>query len=858
MTRFTPGIPLKWLCTKLSTGVAFMASGLFGLLRGRFKGSMWFVAGICAALSVASMAVGALPASAATDDHQLRGETTYFGPDLAPGESLDDYATELRQTTTAAGGTFSYPLDAEQKTRIREFLQSVARQGAVAQLTIEPRLELTELRSTDADELARLLEELHNQLETKIVVRFAPEMNAPWSRWGQQPADYVKAFRSVAGSVHRLAPSAVMLWAPSYGSGYPFDPTPNGPAATHLNELDTDANGVLDPDDDPYGPYYPGDGFVDWVGLSVYHYGTLRPDQSFDINQPAEPGKFAAQLAGTYGYETTGDSNRDFISRFATGKGKNLALQTGALYEPKSSGASETAIKSGWIQQVAESVRTLNPAMVTWLEQERPEQEASGALVDWRASADPEVAQSLRAALAAKATFAEGPVTPIHDVSVNNAAPAQIRNPGTTTGDPMGWITASVAGLAVLAFAAAAMIRFKRSWSYNFDRDPRDRRLDLLRGWIICAVVVTHIEVAGPFSFFALNIGGAITGAELFVLLSGIVIGMVHPRAVEKIGAWEAAIGNGKRAVKYYLTALAVVILVFLISRIPFIDSSVITTFTDRGTGENGQAAAGRVYDLYANAPMLFDYPVPVYVIEQLVRLDMGPWVYNIMGLFVVLTLAVPPLMWLLRHGFWWVVLAISWTLYFLDALFHIHPIDSQFQDVFPLLTWQIAFLHGLVIGYYRDAIARFILSRSGLVIVAAATSVYALLLGAVWAGDAYGLSIPGIASGTFDSLYHTQYDRTFLQPGRLLNLLFFLSVGYLVLTAFWKPLDRAFGWLYIPLGQASLYVFTVHVFFVLLVGNVPGLDRTSAWQGLLVHTVVIALIWLMVRYKVLYGLIPR
>ncbi len=829
-----------------------------GLFEGALRKSKWLLAAACVLAAVAAMSLGAQAATAA-EDRQARGQGSYFGPDLAPDASFDKYVEGLKRAPSAAGATFSYPLDSEQKTRIREFVQAAARQGSVAQVTLEPRVDLTELKARDAEDLAGLLQELHSQLESRIVVRFAPEMNGTWVRWGQQPMDYVKAFEGVSAAVHRIAPSAIMLWAPAYGSGYPFDSRPDAATSRHASEADTNGNGVLDADDDPYGPYYPGDTAADWVGLSIYHYGTLLPNDSFAINQAAEPGKFASQLAGTYGYETSGDSNRDFVTRFATGKGKELALQTGALVSRTVSATVENEVKSGWLRQVAAAAGTLKPVMVTWLEQVRPEAEASGAVVDWRLTANPDVAGALREILGtAETPFIAGPVTPVHDVSVNNAAPAQIRNPGTTTGEPMGWITASVAALGVLAVAGGIVMRIKRSWSYRLDEDPRDIRLDLLRGWIICAVVVTHIEVAGPFSFFALNIGGAITGAELFVLLSGIVMGMVHPRAVKKIGAWEAAIGNGQRALKQYLTALAVVVIVFLISRIPIVDATVVTTFTDRGTGENGTAAAGRVYDLYSNAPLFFDYPVPVFVIEQLVRLDMGPWVYNIMGLFVVLTLAVPPLMWLLRRGLWWLVLALSWTLYFLDAQFHIRLFDSQFQDVFPLLTWQIAFLHGLVLGYYRDGISRFVLSRAGLATISIATSTYALILGAVWASHAYGLQLPGITPEVFATLYSTQYDRTFLQPGRLVNLLFFLGVGYIVLTAFWKPLNRGFGWLYVPLGQASMYVFTVHVFFVLLVGNIPGLDRTNAWQGLLVHSLVVAAIWLMVRYKVLFNVIPR
>lgn len=84
------------------------------------------------------------------------------------------------------------------------------------------------------------------------------------------------------------------------------------------------------------------------------------------------------------------------------------------------------------------------------------------------------------------------------------------------------------------------------------------------------------------------------------------------------------------------------------------------------------------------------------------------------------------------------------------------------------------------------------------------------------------------------------------------------ITCSYAVLTVAWKPINAVMGWLWIPLGQASLYVFIVHVFFVLAVANIPGLDRQSFWQGTLIHTAVIAVIYLMVRKRFLFSVIPR
>jgi len=49
-----------------------------------------------------------------------------------------------------------------------------------------------------------------------------------------------------------------------------------------------------------------------------------------------------------------------------------------------------------------------------------------------------------------------------------------------------------------------------------------------------------------------------------------------------------------------------------------------------------------------------------------------------------------------------------------------------------------------------------------------------------------------------------------------------------------------------------------VHVFFVVVVADLPGLDLTSFWVGTVVHTVLMLAVWLMVKKKVLFSVIPR
>ncbi len=387
----------------------------------------------------------------------------------------------------------------------------------------------------------------------------------------------------------------------------------------------------------------------------------------------------------------------------------------------------------------------------------------------------------------------------------------------------------------------------------------RDLRLDLFRGFIILAVVITHIEIGGPYSFITLHATGAITGAEMFVFLSGMVLGMTYPFAIKKFGEWAAAVGAWKRARKQYLVTLGVILVVFAMSFVPFLNTDAITTFTDRGTGTGGVGAEGRVYDLYPNAMQLLAYPPPWYAIRQFLLLEMGPWPFNIMGLFVVLSLFIPAFMWVIKRGFWWALLVVSWALYAYQALNpDFRPINSQFESVFPLLTWQVVFTHGLVLGYYRRQIIGALTGRLGKVLVGIGITGYALVLVYVWAGHHFGFTPAPFPAGMYETLYNTAYQRVDLQWGRLVDIAFFAIVSYAILTVFWKPIAAVLGWLWIPIGQASLYVFVWQVFFALAIASIPGVDWYNGWIGFAAHSVLILLVWYMIRKRFLFSVIPR
>ncbi len=76
-------------------------------------------------------------------------------------------------------------------------------------------------------------------------------------------------------------------------------------------------------------------------------------------------------------------------------------------------------------------------------------------------------------------------------------------------------------------------------WAYPA-ADKRDLRLDLLRGFAVVVMVVDHV---GGSSWLYLITGGNaffVSGAEAFIFISGLVVGMVYGAMALKQGIWVA------------------------------------------------------------------------------------------------------------------------------------------------------------------------------------------------------------------------------------------------------------------------------------------------------------------------------
>ena len=215
----------------------------------------------------------------------------------------------------------------------------------------------------------------------------------------------MRAFEAVADVVHDGGSGAEMVWAPSYGAGYPFeraDGRLDDLSPGDLRALDTDADGLLTEADDPYGPYFPDADAVDRVGLTMFYFGkgesgaAAGRDVPLVSNSAPDEGEVAARLDEQWGY--TVPQAEAFYDRFASGESRDLLLDTGALYDFSLDGDTELAVKQGWWRQVlAELPDHPRITAVTWLEAVREEAEAGAQEVDWRLTASGELASAFRA-----------------------------------------------------------------------------------------------------------------------------------------------------------------------------------------------------------------------------------------------------------------------------------------------------------------------------------------------------------------------------------------------------------------------------------------------------------------------------
>jgi hypothetical protein len=381
---------------------------------------------------------------------------------------------------------------------------------------------------------------------------------------------------------------------------------------------------------------------------------------------------------------------------------------------------------------------------------------------------------------------------------------------------------------------------------------PRDLRLDFIRGWVMLILIVVHSEFFSLWDLVVWERVGVISGGEGFVLLSGVVLGMVSRTRIAREGWRGAARRLVDRAFQLYRVQIVLIVVVAALAAIPILPMHELATFTDRGTGA--------VYSMYPEAGTSI-----VGWIAAILTLKSGPHQVQILGLYVCVMLVAPLALAMLAAGRTRALLVLSWILYFANAAYPKTPTGAQFEYAFPLLTWQVLFFHGLAIGFHWTKLHGFFRRRAGTAVLVACVVIAVAC--AVFAQGATHALLPPWArldlwpAGFYDRVWGAWCQKNTLGLVRLIDYAAFLVVAYAILTRWWNLFERTLGWFLVPIGQATLYVFILHIFVVAAASRVIpfGFDEPpSLVPATLLHTAELAVLWLMVRYKVCYRWIPR
>jgi len=391
--------------------------------------------------------------------------------------------------------------------------------------------------------------------------------------------------------------------------------------------------------------------------------------------------------------------------------------------------------------------------------------------------------------------------------------------------------------------------RWRSPLAYPLDA-RRDLRIDFLRGMVMFLLIIVHIEIVSIYNLLVWERIGVVSGGEGFVILSGIVIGMVYGPRFNSGKTHEGSDALIRRSLQLYRINIAMILFVAALIAIPFINADSIATFTNRGSGE--------VFPLFPSmAASLKEW------IGRVVLLRCGPHQFQIMGLYVFLLLISPIALRFMSQGWTALVLTIAWVVYIYQWMAPVRITGAQFEYGFPLLTWQLTYLHGVAIGMHRKRIAEVLeddrIRRSLLVVCGILFIAFAF-----FAQNNPNPRLPDwtrismIPPETFNHYYSLYFKKNTLGLLRILNYAVVLTLAYYALSRFWSVFNRGFGWFFVPLGQASLYAFILHVPYVMLIDLIPAFNQGNWILNTIAHTIVLSSIWLMVKAKFLFRWIPR
>lgn len=371
-------------------------------------------------------------------------------------------------------------------------------------------------------------------------------------------------------------------------------------------------------------------------------------------------------------------------------------------------------------------------------------------------------------------------------------------------------------------FAHVALPGAMEHWRYSGGK--RDLRLDLLRGFAAFAMIVDH--VGGEHSWLYAFTGGNrffVSAAEAFVLISGVVLGIVYLGVVQRLGIAAALMKALHRAWMLYVATVLLSL---------------------------GLAALTYLLDL-AWVPAVREDGIWRFVLD-VATLHRTVYLADVLLMYTLLLLLAGPVILLLSQGYTAVVLAGSWLVW---ALWQFAPQSSSLfweirgNEVFNLSPWQVIFVTGIVIGWHRQAI------ESSLAAAPRWLTGTALGFAVIVVPLLYVAQVTQLERLQSNALLETlAFDKPDLVVGRLAVLMLLAVVAFALASALWVPVKRSVGWLLLPLGQHALAAYSLHLFVVAGIAKAltaaPAEVSGSAAVVTVLQLGAVAVVWLVVRFE--------
>ena len=345
--------------------------------------------------------------------------------------------------------------------------------------------------------------------------------------------------------------------------------------------------------------------------------------------------------------------------------------------------------------------------------------------------------------------------------------------------------------------------------------------LDMLRGYALVCIMLDHMPI-GVLRNVTLSNFAVFDAAELFVLLSGFLVGMVWVKVEARHGRWTAQKRFLKRAVQVWLALIIGAVLLALFSSLLF------------ALHMNHTA----VWFQYSR--WIFEHPLGYLATVGLMW--MQPNLMDVLALYVLLIATAPVTVpFLLRYPL--AALTVSAAIWFfaepLNALVpNQRPVPGLLFNPF---GWQLLFFVGVAMGAFRSQIMPVLLRWRGLITLASV----GILLFSLAIVTAWKIGEPAKQVTQFLRIFHGPIDKWSLDGLRLIAI---LAASWMVAV----PLARPFAWMAstrlgeasAEIGRGGLFSFVVCVLLSIW-GDALDMTAPEGWAGFVIRIGID--IWVMV-----------